>query len=102
LAKWRGQLSGTPLDIFDTRIRTAVRLYECLRLRRDDYDPFKKTFHISNPREQRAADIPVSRHAQDIVERRLGGKWLFPCGSGKPYAVSGIRSILYRARDRVG
>ena len=102
LERWRAQLSGTPRDIFDTLIRTAMRAGECLRLRCDDYDPLSNVLHLTDTKEQRPAQIPVSARVREIVESRLGGEWLFPSGTGEPYTVDGIRNILYRARVRAG
>lgn len=102
LDRWRAQLSGTPGDIFDVLIRTALRVNECLRLRCVDYDPLGNVLHLMETKGQRPAQIPVSSRVREIVESRLGGEWLFPSRTGRPYSVDGIRSIFYRARDRAG
>jgi integrase/recombinase XerD len=102
LERWRAQLKGTPRDIFDVLIRTGLRAGECLALKPLSYDAFHNVLVIENPKEQRPADVPVCEHVQHIVESHLGGEWLFPRKDGRPYTVSGIRSIFKRARDRAG
>ena len=102
LARWREQLGGTERDIFDTLVGTTMRVGEVLRLKPCDYDPVHRTLLVAQPKEQRPAEVPVNNHVRAIIEARLGGEWLFPSGRGRPYTVSGIRSLLYRARDRAG
>jgi integrase len=100
LALWGEQLEGTPRDIFQTLLGTAMRVSEVLNLKPCDYDAVHHTLLLANPKEQRPAEVPVSSHVQGIIEARLGGEWIFPSALGKPYTVDGVRSIFYRARDR--
>jgi len=100
LARWREQLTGTPRDIFDTLVGTSMRANEVLNLKPCDYDAVHHTLLIANPKEQRPAEVPVNSYVQGIIEARLSGEWVFPSELGKPYTVDGLRSVLYRARDR--
>ncbi len=102
VVRWREQLAGTARDIFDTLLGTAMRVSEVLNLRPCDYDAVHHTLLLAHPKEQRPAEVPVSSRVQGIVEARLSGEWLFQSKSGRPYTVDGIRSVLYRARDRAG
>ncbi len=102
LGRWREQLSGTARDVFDTLVGTTMRVGEVLNLRPCDYDAVHHTLLIAHPKEQRPAEVPVNSYLQGIVEARLSGEWLFSSGLGQRYTVAGIRSILYRARDRAG
>lgn len=100
--RWREQLSGTLRDIFDTLIGTTMRVGEVAGLRSRDYDMMHHTLLVARPKEQRPAEVGVNSYVQGIVEARLNGEWLFPSALGKPYTVNGIRTMLYRARDRAG
>jgi len=101
LARWREQLDGTVRDIFDTLVGTTMRANEVLSLKPCDYDPVHQTLLIAHPKEQRPAEVPANSHVRSIVETRLDkGDWLFKTERGQRYTVCGIRSILYRARDR--
>lgn len=102
VASWREHLSGTVRDIFDTLIDTTMRVGEVLKLRPCDYDPVHHTLLVTHPKEQRPAEVPVNSYVRGIIEARLNGEWLFPSRLGRPYTVHGIRTILFRARDRAG
>ena len=101
LTRWREQLSGTVRDIFDALVGTTMRTNEVLSLKPCDYDPVHHTLLIAHPKEQRPAEVPVNSYVRGIIEARLNnGEWLFTTEQGQRYTVCGIRSILYRARDR--
>ena len=102
LARWREQLRGTIRDIFDTLVGSTMRVGEVVKLRPCDYDAVHHTLLVSCPKEQRPAEVHINSYVQGIIEARLGGEWLFTSRLGKPYTVDGVRTLLFRARDRAG
>ncbi len=103
LARWREQLENDTLrDIFDVAVNTTMRIGEVLKLKPCDYDLVHHTLLVARPKEQRPAEVSVNTYARGIIEARLNGDWLFTSKLGRPYTVSGIHSLFYRARDRAG
>jgi integrase/recombinase XerD len=107
LVSWTKELQGHPLarDIFKVLANAAMRVGECLSLKSTDfrYDEGKSEVFIRDPKELESTWLPVNDTVTEILEsgKSRGGEFLFPNPkTGRPYSISGIRKVIFAARDR--